>query len=97
MFVNLARIRPMGLWAPIAVCALLAMACGRVGVSQEDAEAKTAQVTVWSERFEIFLEHRLIVAHTPTTFITHVTDLETLEPRREGRSPSASARAPASP
>jgi RND family efflux transporter MFP subunit len=41
-------------------------------------------VTGWGDRFEIFLEHRLLVADTPTTFITHVTDLVTLEPRRNG-------------
>src|SRR5215211_6311509 len=74
------------LWAWMAACALLVVACGRAGISQEGTaeEEKTAQVTVWSERFEIFLEHRLIVVSTPTKFITHVTDLTTLEPRREG-------------
>jgi hypothetical protein len=55
---------------------------GSQGSAEE--EEKTAQVTVWSERFEIFLEHQLIVVNTLTRFITHVTDLETLEPRREG-------------
>jgi RND family efflux transporter MFP subunit len=64
----------------------LITACGREGVSASppEEEAKTAQVTVWSDRFEIFLEHRLLVVQTPTTFITHVTDLTTFEPRREG-------------
>jgi cobalt-zinc-cadmium efflux system membrane fusion protein len=73
------------LWAWMAVCSLLVVACGRVGISQEGAaeEEKEAQMTVWSDRFEIFLEHRLIVVNTPTKFITHVTDLMTLEPRRE--------------
>jgi membrane fusion protein, heavy metal efflux system len=47
-------------------------------------EAKTAQITVFGERHEIFAEHRLVVAGTPTKFVTHVTDLKTLEPRREG-------------
>jgi hypothetical protein len=32
----------------------------------------------------VFLEHQLIVVDIPTKFITHVTDLTTLEPRREG-------------
>jgi membrane fusion protein, heavy metal efflux system len=82
--VNLAPIRMVGLWASIALCALLTVSCGRVGGSAEEAEEKTAQVTVWSERFEMFLEHRFIVANSPTTFITHVSDLMTLEPRREG-------------
>jgi RND family efflux transporter MFP subunit len=81
--VNLARIRMVGMWASITACVLLSVSCSRVGGSEE-AEEKTAQVTVWSERFEIFLEHRFIVVNTPTKFITHVSDLVTLEPRREG-------------
>lgn len=47
-------------------------------------EAKTAQITVFGERHEVFAEHRLVVAGTPTKFVTHVTDLKSLEPRREG-------------
>jgi RND family efflux transporter MFP subunit len=47
-------------------------------------EPRTAQITVWGERHEIFAEHRFVVADTPTKFVTHVTDLKTLEPRREG-------------
>ena len=49
-----------------------------------DGEVKTAQITVFGERHEIFAEHRLVAAGTPTKFVTHVTDLKTLEPRREG-------------
>ncbi|TKJ39510.1 MAG: hypothetical protein CEE38_01925 [Planctomycetes bacterium B3_Pla] len=44
----------------------------------------SSQVTVWSERFEIFLEHPLVAVNTPTEFVTHVSDLVTLEPRRQG-------------
>jgi cobalt-zinc-cadmium efflux system membrane fusion protein len=47
-------------------------------------EAGSAQVTKWSERFEIFLEHPLIAVNKPTQFVTHITDLVTLEPRRQG-------------
>ena len=47
-------------------------------------DTKTAQISVFGERHEIFAEHRLVVAGTPTKFVTHVTDLKTLEPRREG-------------
>jgi cobalt-zinc-cadmium efflux system membrane fusion protein len=47
-------------------------------------EPKTAQITVWGERHEIFAEHRFVVANVPTKFVTHITDLKTLEPRREG-------------
>ena len=47
-------------------------------------EPKTAQISVWTERHEVFAEHRAPVANKATTFVTHVTDLHTLEPRREG-------------
>jgi len=64
--------------------------CSRLGPTADggdhahDGEVKTAQITVFGERHEIFAEHRLVVAGTPTKFVTHVTDLKTLEPRREG-------------
>jgi RND family efflux transporter MFP subunit len=50
-----------------------------------DDQPKTAQITVWGERHEIFAEHRFVVAGTATKFVTYVTDLETLEPRRGGQ------------
>ena len=52
--------------------------------AHEGGEEKTAQVTVWTDRFELFVEHAFIVANVPVQFITHVSDLETLHPRREG-------------
>jgi RND family efflux transporter MFP subunit len=83
----------LSLW--LCVGALLMTACDRLGLgaprqeshsasSQPEADEKTAQITVWSDRVEIFLEHRLLVVNTPTKFTTHVTDLTTLEPRRDG-------------
>ncbi|MCA9430422.1 MAG: efflux RND transporter periplasmic adaptor subunit, partial [Candidatus Omnitrophica bacterium] len=50
-----------------------------------DSDEKTTAVTVWGDRFEIFLEHPYIVAGEPTPFITHVTDLQELVPRTEGQ------------
>src|SRR5688572_453771 len=47
-------------------------------------EPKTAQITAWTDRYEVFAEHRAPVATKATTFITHVTDLHMREPRREG-------------
>lgn len=49
-----------------------------------DHEPKTAQITVWTDRYEVFAEHRAPVANRPTTFVTHITDLRTSEPLREG-------------
>ncbi len=54
------------------------------GGHPDEHEEKTAQITVFSERHEVFAEHKAPVVGKPTTFITHVTDLKTLEPRREG-------------
>ncbi len=51
---------------------------------EHSGEGKSSQVTVWGERFEIFLEHPFVLANTPTGFVTHVTDRATLEPRRKG-------------
>ena len=78
--------RPWHLWGVLCLGTVLLAACGREGgsASPPEEDEKTAQVTVWSDRFEIFLEHRLLVVNAPTKFITHVTDLTTLEPRREG-------------
>ncbi len=73
----------------LPILALLVLAACDHGHDHPHPEAKeeekTAQVTVWSDRFEIFLEHKFIVAGTPTSFVTHVTDLKTLEARREGK------------
>ncbi len=45
---------------------------------------ENSQVTVWDERFEIFLEHPLIMVNEPVPFVTHVSDLVTLEARKSG-------------
>jgi len=50
----------------------------------EAPEPRTAQVTVWHGRWEVFLEHRFLVRGVPARFVTHLTDLETFEPRRGG-------------
>jgi cobalt-zinc-cadmium efflux system membrane fusion protein len=71
-----------------AFAGLLLVGCSRHDHPRDDQdhhhEEKTAQITVWSDRYEIFAEHRLVAAGVDTKFVTHVTDLQTLEPRREG-------------
>lgn len=47
-------------------------------------EPRTAQITVWMNGYEVFAEHQAPVANKATTFITHVTDLRSLEPRTNG-------------
>ncbi|HEX7897909.1 MAG TPA: efflux RND transporter periplasmic adaptor subunit [Planctomycetota bacterium] len=65
---------------------LLAAGCDHKHPEQgPPEEEKTFQVTVWDERFEIFLEHKALRPNAPTPFVTHVTDLARLEPRREGK------------
>lgn len=68
----------------------LAAGCRKEGHShgeREDhdhGEPKTAQITVWTNGYEIFAEHQAPVVGQPMQFVTHVTDLKTFEPRREG-------------
>lgn len=75
---------------PVALLAALAVSGAgcRQSASDHDhehgEEAQTAQLTVWTNGYEVFAEHQAPVAGKATTFITHVTDLHTLEPRREG-------------
>ena len=74
---------------PLALCGLLGVlgsGCREAIDSHghDHGEPRTAQITVWTDRHEVFAEHRAPVAGKATTFITHVTDLHTLEPRREG-------------
>jgi len=54
------------------------------GGHAHEPETKTAQITIWSDRYEVFAEHQPPAVGVPTTFITHLTDLRTLEPRRAG-------------
>ncbi|MBI2901723.1 MAG: efflux RND transporter periplasmic adaptor subunit [Planctomycetes bacterium] len=69
----------------LSVFAVLTAGCGyKPSPAESKPEEKSAQVTVWGDRFEIFLEHKLIVAGQPVTFVTHVSDLKTLHPRKEG-------------
>jgi RND family efflux transporter MFP subunit len=56
----------------------------RVGHPEEDEDGRAAVVTLWGDRFEIFMEYDYVVVNEPVRFITHVTDLVTLEPRRDG-------------
>ena len=53
--------------------------------SGRENEEKTAQITVWTGRYEVFAEHKAPVANKPTRFITHVSDLRTGEPRTQGQ------------
>lgn len=50
----------------------------------DHGEPKTAQITVWTNGYEIFAEHQAPVVGQPMQFVTHVTDLKTFEPRRDG-------------
>jgi len=70
-------------WAPV----LVLTGCGHSHPhhASEESEEKSVQVTLWGDRFEIFLEHGPLVVNTPSTFVTHVTDIETGLPRRAGK------------
>ncbi|MFH1842593.1 MAG: efflux RND transporter periplasmic adaptor subunit [bacterium] len=44
----------------------------------------TVQATVWTDEFEVFVEHPVAVAGEPVTFVVHVTDQQAFRPRSEG-------------
>jgi RND family efflux transporter MFP subunit len=54
------------------------------GSDHDHGEPKTAQITVWTNGYELFVEHQAPVVNEAMQFVTHVTDLQTFEPRREG-------------
>jgi RND family efflux transporter MFP subunit len=45
---------------------------------------RTTQMTIWGERFELFIEHPIPVAGAAARFVIHVSDLRHAAPRREG-------------
>lgn len=47
-------------------------------------ELKTAQITVWTNGYEIFAEHTPVIAAVSTKFITHISELQTGLPRSSG-------------
>ncbi|MBM3845050.1 MAG: efflux RND transporter periplasmic adaptor subunit [Verrucomicrobia bacterium] len=47
-------------------------------------EPRMAQITAWSDRYEVFAEHSPPIAGKITRFATHITDLRTGQPRGEG-------------
>jgi len=55
------------------------------GGNGHEHEEKTAQITVWTDRYEVFAEHKAPVVNKPTRFITHISDLRTGEPRTQGQ------------
>lgn len=71
----------------LTACLLFGAACDRdhdhPPAAAEPGE-KTLQVSVWNGGYEAFLEHPPLVAGTPAAFVTHLTELATFQPRREG-------------
>jgi cobalt-zinc-cadmium efflux system membrane fusion protein len=79
----------------ISIAALATVGCRRGGDSQthghdhangggHEHEERTAQITVWTDRYEVFAEHKTPVVNAPAKFITHITDQKTWEPRTQG-------------
>jgi RND family efflux transporter MFP subunit len=78
----------------LVVVALLGSGCGRGHGDHahgpggehaaEEEEPIVEQVTVATEKTEIFLEHRVCIVGKPVKFVTHVSDMRTGDPRREG-------------
>ena len=72
----------------LAACLVVSTACRRshdhANGDGHEHEEKTAQITVWTDRYEIFAEHKAPVVSKPARFITHVSDVRTGEPRTRG-------------
>lgn len=51
---------------------------------EHDHEVETAQITVWTNSYEIFAEHTAPATGTATRIITHVSELQTGKPRTDG-------------
>ncbi|MBE7502121.1 MAG: efflux RND transporter periplasmic adaptor subunit [Verrucomicrobiales bacterium] len=84
------RCLALGLVALVAVgCRPASEGAARHGTQDDHAHEhgdvdRTVQVTVFDDAHEVFLEHPLVVAATPTPFVVHLTELATREPRRAG-------------
>lgn len=81
--------RSRGGWPRLAAALAAALVVSSAGCRPHDhdhdhEEPESIQLTVWTNGFEVFAEHLPPAAGQPTRFITHVTDLGTFEPRREG-------------
>ena len=80
----------MGLERPalalLAAGALLLPACHEHDADQSDdiVEPHSAQMTVWENGYEAFVEHEYPVAAVPVRLITHISEIATGFPRREG-------------
>ncbi len=80
----------MGLERPalalLAAGALLLAACHEDGANHSDDENEphTAQITVWENGYEAFVEHEYPVVAVPVRLVTHLSELASGLPRREG-------------
>ena len=78
----------MKTFAAIGLAALALAACGRhdhdqSGGKQDEGPPGTA-ITRWTDRTELFLEHKLLVADRETSFAVHLTELAGFKPVIQG-------------
>lgn len=63
---------------------LLLTACDAHVHEASPEEPEAIQITVWTDRYELFNEYAPAVAGTPVRFAAHLTDLTTFEPVHTG-------------
>ena len=57
---------------------------GHAHGAEPENELKTAQITVWTNGYEIFAEHTPPIVGRATRFVTHVSELQSGKPRSAG-------------
>jgi hypothetical protein len=70
--------------ASLALTVVLA-GCGGDAVEPPPAEAPTLDITTWTDRSELFMEHPPLVAGEEALFAVHLTDLRDFSAMTEGR------------
>jgi hypothetical protein len=72
--------------ALLTAATLLLFACHEQDASQanDEGEPRSAQMTVWENGYEAFVELEFAVAAVPVRLITHISEIATGFPRREG-------------
>ena len=71
--------------AALLVTSGLALSCNRAATSKEAADPPTLDVTDWTDKSELFMEHPPLVAGETVRFAVHLTNLSDFSALNAGR------------